>query len=317
MSIAACLLAYSVAVIALGPGLLARLTDRGDAPRLGVTVWLTAIASVVLTWVTAAVLVLVDAAGAWDRRMISFASCLAWLGGVPAGHTGVSSQTLLWALAAGVGVAATRTSARLARISLRLRARAHEHGQAVRLVGHRTSEQDVVVVPAAQPAAYCVSGRPPTIVVTTGALDALDDRQLRAVLAHERAHLAGHHPHIVAALRSLATVFPRVALITDGAAQVTRLLEMCADDTAARRHGRRALLSGLVMLAGAAPAQALAAADRAVLTRAERLAEPPGDHARARARAALTSALTIITAGSLVTAALAVTGALMCGTAGL
>ena len=45
-----------------------------------------------------------------------------------------------------------------------------------------------------EPAAYCVSGRPPAIVVTTAALGALDDRQLDAVVAHERAHLAGHHP---------------------------------------------------------------------------------------------------------------------------
>ena len=44
---------------------------------------------------------------------------------------------------------------------------------------------------SAQPAAYCVPGRPATIVLTSGALAVLDPAQLTAVLAHERAHLAG------------------------------------------------------------------------------------------------------------------------------
>jgi Zn-dependent protease with chaperone function len=181
------------------------------------------------------------------------------------------------------------------------------------MVGRRTAERDVVILDAAEPAAYCVSGRPPAIVVTTAALGALDDRQLDAVVAHERAHLAGHHPHVVAALRSLAAAFPRLALITDGAQQVSRLLEMCADDVAARRHGRGALLSGLLALSGVAPAGALGAADIAVLARAERLTAPRAQLARVRSQAALTSTVTAMVAGPLISVALAASGVLMCG----
>ena len=39
------------------------------------------------------------------------------------------------------------------------------------------------------PVAYCVPSRKRPIVVSSGALDQLEDTQLQAVLAHERAHL--------------------------------------------------------------------------------------------------------------------------------
>jgi hypothetical protein len=43
----------------------------------------------------------------------------------------------------------------------------------------------------------CVSGRHPMVIVTTGALRALDAGQLDAVLAHARAHLAGLHHRLL------------------------------------------------------------------------------------------------------------------------
>jgi Zn-dependent protease with chaperone function len=150
-------------------------------------------------------------------------------------------------------------------------------------------------------------------VVTGAAVAKLKSTELEAVLAHERAHLTGHHPNIVAALRSLAAVFPRLTLMTRGTTEVSRLLEMCADDAASRLQGRGALLSGLMALAGAAPAGALGAADVAVLARARRLSTPPPPRARAQARAVLTSTVTIMIAGPLVTVIVAISGALMCG----
>jgi Zn-dependent protease with chaperone function len=170
-----------------------------------------------------------------------------------------------------------------------------------------------VVIDAAEPAAYCVSGRPPAIVVTSATLAALGQDELSAVLAHERAHLTGGHLNVVAALRSLASVFPNVALMTQGAAHVARLLEMCADDAAARRHGNAALVSGLMALAGAAPAEALAAADKAVVTRAERLTAPPTRRVRLRAQAALGAVMTLMFCIPVVATALALWGLPMCG----
>jgi len=111
-----------------------------------------------------------------------------------------------------------------------------------------------------------------------------------------------------------ATVLPRFPLMTQGAAEVSRLLEMCADDAATRRYGHRALLSGLLNLAGVAPAPALGAADVAVLTRIERLIGPPALHTRARAWAALAPIVAVLAAGPAITIALAGAGLLMCGT---
>ncbi|MFI6048194.1 M48 family metalloprotease [Nocardia sp. NPDC051321] len=65
---------------------------------------------------------------------------------------------------------------------------------------------------APEPAAYCVAGRPHTIIVTTAALGALDAAQLDAVIAHEHAHLAGRHPQLLTLIRALATTLPRLAL---------------------------------------------------------------------------------------------------------
>lgn len=48
----------------------------------------------------------------------------------------------------------------------------------------------------------------------------------------------------------MATVFPQPALTTDDAAEVSRSLQMGADDAAVRQYGPAPLLSGLIRLAG-------------------------------------------------------------------
>jgi Zn-dependent protease with chaperone function/uncharacterized membrane protein len=303
MTIALCLVLYTVAVLVAAPPLLRGLTSSGVAPRLGAAAWLTAIGTVLGSWLVAAVLVIAEVIRRGIHPRGVTASCLARLQNAVGGGAGVASQIALVVIASAVAVAAVITGVRLVRAVLRMRASAHDHAQSVRLVGYPTGEADVVIVQAPKPAAYCVAGRPPAIVVTTAARAALDDRQLAAVLAHERAHLTGHHALIVAVLRGLAAVFPRLSLITLGAQEVSRLLEMCADDAAARRHSRRALLSGLIALCAAAPTEALAAADLAVLARAERLATPPQESARAKSRAALVGVIAVTAGVPLIAAA--------------
>lgn len=312
MSIAACLLLYSLVVLLVGPPLLRRLTDSGQAPRLGVAAWLTAIVSVLLSWVAALVVAVVEVVRRWDHPGLVVASCLAWLRGVISGEAGIVPQTVVSGSVIAVGVGAVVATVRLMHALRAMRCRAHKHAHDVRLVGHQTDDSDVVVIDAPRPAAYCVSGRPPAIVVTSAALVALDEPQLAAVLAHERAHLAGHHPTVMTCLRGVATVFPRVALMTEGAQHVSRLLEMCADDAAARRHGSRTLLSGLIALCSSGPAEALGAADVAVLARAKRLAVSQAEPLRTPTQAALVSVVALLGSGPLIIAALSASGALMC-----
>jgi uncharacterized membrane protein/Zn-dependent protease with chaperone function len=303
ISVVVGLLLYSTAMLFAAPPLLRALTHSGNAPRLGVVTWLSAIGTVMGSWLATAVMVVIEVVTQWTHRRTVAASCLARLQRTISGDAGIAPQITLVVIAATVTVAAAITGVRLARALRGMRTRAYEHARAVRLVGHRTAQSDVVMVEAATPAAYCVEGRPPAIVVTTAARAALDDRQLAAVLAHERAHLAGHHAVIVRALRALASMLPRLTLINEGAQQVSRLLEMCADDVAARRHSSRALLSGLITLCTTAPAEGLAAADLAVLARAERLAKPPQESVKVRARLALTSVIAIMVAGPLIAVA--------------
>jgi Zn-dependent protease with chaperone function len=316
VSIAVCLFLYSLVVLVAGPPLLRALTRYGHAPRFGVAAWLTAIGTVVLIWFAVAGTVIIDVASHWNYPGILMASCLVRLRGVVSvvsDSAGLTPQVTLGAMVAASALIATLASGRVARTISGMRVTAHEHAEAVLLVGHRTGDPDVVVVEASEPAAYCVSGRPSAIVVTSAAVAALDEQELAAVLAHERAHLTGHHSLAVTNLRGLAAVFPKLTLMREGATQVSRLLEMCADDASARRHGSAPLLSGLITLCRAAPAGALAAADVAVLARAERLAVSPADPAIARARAALISVVAVMIAGPVVTVTLAASGALLCG----
>ena len=124
------------------------------------------------------------------------------------------------------------------------------------------------------------------------------------MLAHERAHLAGRHHLLIALTRGLAAAFPGVPLFTQGPAEVARLAEMCADDTAARRSSRPTLVTALLAMGtgAAVPAAALAAATCAVAARVQRLLEPapPARHTRNRL-ALITVILLLALASALIT----------------
>jgi Zn-dependent protease with chaperone function len=310
VSIAVCLLLYSLTILVAGPPVLRVLTRHGHAPRFGVGAWLVAIGTVLLSWLAAAGTIVIDLVTHWSYPRVLIHSCLTWVHVMVSDNAGVAAITL--AVIATALALAVAFSVRLARTLARMRARGCAHAAAVQLVGHRNGGA-YVVVEAEEPAAYCVSGRPPAIVVTSAALAALEDDELAAVLAHERAHLAGHHSVVVTTLRGLAAVFPKLTLMREGASEVSRLLEMCADDASARRHGPAVLLSGLITMCRTTPAGALAAADVAVLARAERLATPPRDPAVARARAALISLIAVMVTAPVMAAALAASGVLLCG----
>jgi Zn-dependent protease with chaperone function len=272
MTTAACLLVYGGLVTWLSPPLLSKLTRRGLNPRLGVAAWLTAIVGVLLAWAAAVALIVLKSISALPDSAV-LVVCLEFLG-VPARQASPGRFTLLVLIGAGVLVS-TLVTVQISRSVAGLVSRSREHAHAARLIGAPTDRPDVVVVPAERPAAYCVVGRPNAIVVTTGALATLDAAQLAAVLAHEDAHIAGRHHHLLMALRAIAVTL-RLPLFTRGAVAVAELLEMCADDAAARRHGSRPLVAGMIKLAGPLPASAggLAVAANAVLARVNRLLDP-------------------------------------------
>ncbi|OBC17478.1 peptidase M48 [Mycobacterium sp. 852013-50091_SCH5140682] len=302
MNAAAGLVTYSAAVLAFGPSVLGRLSRAGHAPRVGVAAWVGAVASVLMAWLAAAILLVISVAAHWGRHNSLVRCCVEVLCRWAAGDAGRYAQlgvlTGVGVVLAGIGYLVVRGG----RTVVRLRGRARAHAQAVRLVGHPTDVPDVYVVDAPERTAYCVAGRPSTIVVTSAAVAVLDRHELAAVIAHERAHVAGHHPAVMTMLRGVATVFARVRLMNRAVTEVSRLLEMCADDAAARRHGRCALVGGLMALVAAVPAGALGAADVAVLSRAQRLLSPATPGGRVSAQIGLTAAATafLLTPASLV-----------------
>lgn len=294
MTTALWLLVYGGVLTWLAPPLLTRLTRSGVTPHMGIAAWLTAIAAALLAWIGAVALGAVAAVdGIKDSSAVTV--CLKLFGlDERAPLPGRLGSVVLIVTAVAISAVVIR---RVGRSVLGLRARSHEHAREARMVGHPTDRPGVLVVEAHRPAAYCVSGKPNAIVVTTGALDALDRPQLSAVLAHENAHIAGHHHQLLMIMRGLATSLPRLPLFRIGASAVADLLEMCADDAAARRFGTRPLLAGLLTLAGPQrmPADGLAAAGNAVLARALRLADParPGTQWRQRIALGATMASTI------------------------
>jgi Zn-dependent protease with chaperone function len=114
------------------------------------------------------------------------------------------------------------------------------------------------------------------VVISTGALCRLGPGQMQAVLAHERAHLRGHHHLMLAVAAALACAFTAIPLLARAAAELAVLAEMAADDAATRRHHPADLAAALVTLASAGSrATALTAGGPAAIARIQRLLAPP------------------------------------------
>jgi beta-lactamase regulating signal transducer with metallopeptidase domain len=166
------------------------------------------------------------------------------------------------------------------------------HDEVLSLVGRRGPMPGVVLLEDDRPAVYCVPGRR-RIVFTTGALRRLDGRQLDAVLAHERAHLAGRHHMVIMFAEALRAAFPHTRFFAAAASHISCLVEMAADDAAARRAHRLTLADALLTLAAArVPAGALGAAGTAGAQRIRRLIDSPRPASRGRRTATLVLALT-------------------------
>jgi Zn-dependent protease with chaperone function len=319
MSVAVCLLLYGFAVATLSPWVLLRLTRAGTAPRLGVVAWLAAMVSVVAAWVTATAFLIVSLARDWNQPGRLATACFAALRQILDGGSGPVLQAGLVALAAGAISALGLLGWRLARSLRRAVAHGRGHAERARMIGRRIDGVDAVVVEAPERAAYCVAGRPDTIVVTSAALDSLTDHHLQAVLAHERAHLAGRHHLVLAFARALAVAIPGVALFSTGARVIARLLEMAADDAAARSHGSQTLLDALLALSLGArvPQGATGATGTDVLARAERLATPSTARNQWRSRLLLTATTLLIAGGPLIAAAFIAVGKTWCYSGGI
>lgn len=125
-----------------------------------------------------------------------------------------------------------------------------------RAVRRRVLGHPVLVVPDERPLALALPARHGGIILSAGALDALSDQELAAVLAHESAHLRQRHHLIGGLMASLGRQLRWVPLVAAVEAALPHYLEIAADNQARCRAGTAALVSALVRLGERAPAPA-------------------------------------------------------------
>lgn len=278
------LAAYALAAGYGAPAALSRDWAR-RSPRIAIGLWLTLAAS----WLAAVPLAALALAVplTWQAPGGRVAGTSVGIGGTPAAMAG-----MLLAIAVVV-----RAFWHLARGLAWARRDHRAHAAFLAAAGRPDQALGAVIIDADAPAAYCLPRGRQRLVITTSALSRLTPGQLRAVLAHERAHLRGHHHLMLAAAAALARAFPAMPLLARASAELAVLAEMAADDHAARRHSAADLAAALVTLAGAGSrSTALAAGGPAAIARIQRLLAPapqPGLPARAARLAAGAAALLI------------------------
>jgi Zn-dependent protease with chaperone function len=295
-------------ILLLGPVpvLLARAEWPARAPRAAVMLWqvigLTASFAAVGTGLAVAVVPLhVDLFAGVGRLtgIVSPGHPLAALNFYEA--VGLAMATYVTGgLAGGLVVTLART----------LRTRAH-HRRILDLVGRRSDVlPGTLVLDHPEAIAYCVPGVRPRIVLSAGALGALDAPELDAVVAHERGHTHARHDLVMLPLASLIGPFRWVPYARLASRSVSTLLEMAADDFACRSHRRRVVAAALVRMAvagtGRVPECAFGATVGTVSARVRRLlafernSRTVGVAALLGASAVLSAPLVCIAAPSLV-----------------
>jgi beta-lactamase regulating signal transducer with metallopeptidase domain len=210
-------------------------------------------------------------------------------GVIDAGAAGLPVTVRLLFLATSVTLFLLLSGALVAASAAVLRARRRQRAL-LNLLAHGDPKVPgalVVDYPAA--AAYCVPGLRSAIVISAGTLALLDQAELTAVLAHERAHLRERHDLVLLPFTALLRAFRWSAVARAAYAAVAMLVEMLADDRALRHRpvaaekvAARELATALLRFGAAggahAPLGGLAAADRAadgqVAARVSRLLRP-------------------------------------------
>jgi Zn-dependent protease with chaperone function len=176
------------------------------------------------------------------------------------------------------------------------------HRELLELIVRPSAQPDARVLEHPAPVAFCIPGARPLLVLSSGMVAELDDGQLAAVVAHERAHLRERHHLYLLPFVAWEAALPLLPAATRAHAAVRSLVEMRADDVAlASLDGpspRRTLAQAIVAVAGgggAVPGGALAVGGGALGPRVRRLLEPPRPlPASARAAALACAALLLL-----------------------
>jgi Zn-dependent protease with chaperone function len=227
------LVVVATVVTLLAPVVLTRGVWWVRHPRLALRSWLVALTvaagSLLSSVVTAAVIVATDAHV--DGVGAPAAGLFAWCGLGVAGGVGA----LLAANAEPISAAKQRSDVAVTILVARATVRTE-----------RIGGQEVAYVATAEPIACSTAdGR---VLIATGVEAAMPRACVRAVIEHERAHVLGRHDLIrrVAALNAAA--FPRLRTAREFRRTVALLIELVADDAAARVCGPATVCNALALM---------------------------------------------------------------------
>lgn len=267
------LVGFGLFLAASGQWLVGRALRPEAAPALGVVAWLATSAAALLSFGTGAALLCryvwtsTSGLGLFERCLQLLAHARTTEPVALAGVLGLLALLAGTARLVWCGARQSWTAGRDQRAQRRRLAHlAHPH----------PSEPGVQVIDQAQAAAFCLPRRGRgEVYLTRAALEVLSSVELAAVLEHERAHLRGRHALAVSFATVLRAAFPFVPLFRAAAVVLPRLVEMAADDAAARLTDRRTVATALLRLAEeTTPAGAFGAGGSTVVSRVRRLVAP-------------------------------------------
>lgn len=245
LGLPAVLLVFAITMALGAPALLDRALWPYRMPRLAIGAWLASIATGVAA-VLGALASFVSSAMQLCRCGPETYDAMSTVQLVEAGVVFLGA----WLLSSAVGAGAV--SLGCAAVPLAQRARRTRE----------TVERDVLATAAptlvgTTPVMQCdedrpliatLSGRRHTIMVTTSARDQLEAGELEAAVEHELAHHRQHHGALTRLAQLQRICFPMLPGARAFERVLATLIELAADDAAARRCGRRVTASALERL---------------------------------------------------------------------
>lgn len=118
----------------------------------------------------------------------------------------------------------------------------------VRGIRREIAGYEVTAVADERLLAFSFSASHGGIILSTGAIAALDESEVLAVLAHEQAHVNQRHHWILAIIKSVTAVLAFVPLVREAASVLPAYIEIAADNAAQKKAGTPAVVSALLTI---------------------------------------------------------------------
>jgi len=285
----------TVALVLSGPvpAMLARATWPTRAPRAAIVLWQSIALAAVLSAFSAGIAIAsrLFVPGPDGRPTATITSEIEALG-----WPLWTAYVIVFAVTLVIGA---RLTYAVVQVAIATRCRRAHHRMVVDLVG-KSQGNHLRILDVAQPLAYCLPGVRSRVVVSEGALNALADNEMAAILSHERAHLRARHDLVLEMFTAVHAAFPRFVRSAHALYAVRLLIELLADDAAVRAAGPTPLARALVACAsGRTPSGALAAGGPTTVLRVRRLGGRPNSRVLAAAAYLAAAAVLVVPTAAL------------------